>query len=88
MCLCRDDVLSSRATETDVPLPHSFIYELAEYERLTHEVVATEAVLHESQFGERKVAKAIIGYYCDEPVAFTIFFHNISTFVGRPGIYL
>ncbi|WP_434655296.1 GNAT family N-acetyltransferase [Thermoanaerobacterium thermosaccharolyticum] len=75
------------AEEKDVPLILSFIKELAEYERLLHEVVATEKLLKESLF-ERKAAEVIIGEYEDKPVGFALFFHNFSTFLGRPGIYL
>lgn len=76
------------ATEDDVPLILSFIKQLAEYERLSHEVVATEEVLRETLFGERRVAEVLLGYSGGSPVAFALFFHNFSTFLGRPGIYL
>ena len=76
------------ATPTDTPLILEFIRELADYEKLAHEVIATEAVLHESLFGNRKVAEVILGYYQTEPVSFALFFHNFSTFIGKPGIYL
>jgi GNAT superfamily N-acetyltransferase len=76
------------AQEADVPLILSFIKKLAEYEKLSHEVVTDEATLRQSLFGERRVAEVIIGDYNDEPVAFALFFHNFSTFLGRPGIYL
>ena len=76
------------AQVTDVPLILSFIKKLAEYEKLSHEVVTDEATLRQSLFGERRVAEVIIGDYNDEPVAFALFFHNFSTFLGRPGIYL
>ena len=76
------------ATPDDVGLILAFIRELAAYEKLTHEVVATEAVLRQSLFGERRTAEVIIGEYEGEPVAFALFFHNFSTFLGRPGIYL
>jgi len=76
------------ATEDDVSLILSLIKELAEYEHLSHEVVATEEGLRDSLFGERRVAEVLIGYHEREPVGFALFFHNISTFLGRPGIYL
>ncbi|HVF01321.1 MAG TPA: GNAT family N-acetyltransferase [Rubrobacteraceae bacterium] len=76
------------ATERDVPLILSFIKELAEYERLSHEVVATEQLLRASLFGERPAAEVVMGDYGDEPAGFALFFHNFSTFLGRPGIYL
>ena len=76
------------ATEDDVPLILSFIRELAEYERLSYEVVATEDLLRESLFGERRGTEVLIGYHGGAPAGFALFFHNFSTFVGRPGIYL
>lgn len=76
------------ATEEDVPLILAFVRELAEYERLAHEVVATEESLRDSLFGERRVAEVLLGYVEDEPAAFALFFHNFSTFLGKPGIYL
>jgi GNAT superfamily N-acetyltransferase len=76
------------ATERDVPLILSFIKELAEYERLSHKVVATEQLLWASLFGERPAAEVVMGDYGDEPAGFALFFHNFSTFLGRPGIYL
>ncbi len=76
------------ATERDVPLILSFIRELAEYERLSHEVVATEEALRTSLFGGRPAAEVVIGDYGDEPAGFALFFHNFSTFLGRPGIHL
>ncbi len=76
------------ASEEDVPLILSFIKELAEYERLSHEVVATEDTLHRWLFGERPVAEVIISEDGDEPAGFALFFHSFSTFLGRPGIYL
>jgi len=76
------------ATEDDVPLILSLIEELAEYERLSHEVSATEDVLRDSLFGERRVAETLLAYVGDEPAGFALFFHNFSTFLGKPGIYL
>jgi GNAT superfamily N-acetyltransferase len=76
------------ATEDDVPLLLSLIRELAEYERLSKEVVATEEALRDSLFGERPVAEALLGYLEDDPAGFALFFHNFSTFLGKPGIYL
>jgi GNAT superfamily N-acetyltransferase len=76
------------ATEEDVPLLLSFIKELAEYEKLSHEVTATEEILAESLFGERRVAEALLAYLGGEPAGFALFFHNFSTFLGKPGVYL
>jgi GNAT superfamily N-acetyltransferase len=76
------------ATEKDVPLIRSFIRQLAEYEKLSHEAVMTEETLRESLFGSRRYAEVLLGYADAQPVAFAVFFHNFSTFVGRPGLYL
>lgn len=75
------------AEEKDVKLILDFIKELADYEKLLHEVVATEEILMDSLF-VRKAAEVIIGEHDGEPVGFALFFHNFSTFLGRPGIYL
>lgn len=77
-----------RAMERDVPVILKFIRELAEYEKLSHEVIATEESLRESLFGPRPVAEVIIGYAGTEPAVFAVFFHNYSTFLGRPGLYV
>jgi GNAT superfamily N-acetyltransferase len=76
------------ATEADVPLILELIKELAAYEKLSHEVVATVEILNETLFGEDAHAEVIIGYLNDVPISFALFFHNFSTFLGRPGIYL
>ena len=75
------------AEPTDVGLILNFIKELAEYEQMLDEVVATEELLTEFIFQQNK-AEVIIGEYQQEPVCFALFFHNFSTFLGRPGIYL
>lgn len=75
------------AVKEDVPLILKFIKELANYEKLLDEVVATEEILFDSLF-KRKAAEVIIGEYKGEPVGFALFFHNFSTFLGRPGLYL
>jgi len=76
------------AKPEDVPLILAFVKDLAAYEKLSHEVVATEALLEETLFGERHTAEVLIGEYQCTPAAFALFFHNFSTFLGRPGIYL
>jgi len=81
-------LLVRSATEEDVPLILDLIRELAAYERLSHEVVATERGLRGWLFGERPVAEVLIGELEGHPVAFALFFHNFSTFLGKPGIYL
>jgi len=75
------------AEPRDVSLILEFIKELAEYEKMLDEVTATEDVIRESLF-ERKTAEVIIGEYHNKPVCFALFFHNFSTFLGRPGLYL
>jgi len=76
------------ATERDVAVILRFIRELAEYEKLTHQVTATEELLRETLFGARGVAEVLIASLASEPAGFALFFHNFSTFLGRPGIYL
>ncbi len=76
------------AAERDCALILSFIRELAEYEKLAHEVVATEEGLREALFGARPAAETIIARVDEEPVGFALFFPTFSTFVGRPGMYL
>ncbi len=75
-------------TLQDVPLILDFIRGIADYERLLHEVVATEETLTQTLFGEKPSAEVLIGEWAGEPVAFVVFFHNFSTFMGRPGLYL
>jgi GNAT superfamily N-acetyltransferase len=76
------------ATPDDIPLILAFIRELAEYERLSHEVCATEEQLHETLFGERPVAEVLLASLDGKPVGFAVFFANYSTFLARPGVYL
>lgn len=77
-----------RATERDVPVILQMIRDLAEYERMSDQVVATEAGLRESLFGERSDAEVLLAHADDKPAGFALFFHNFSTFVGRKGLYL
>ncbi len=65
-----------------------FISKLAEYEKLSHQLIATTGDLDKYLFSEDAVAEVIIGYYNDKPAGFALFFHNFSTFLGKPGIYL
>jgi GNAT superfamily N-acetyltransferase len=76
------------ATESDVPLILQFIRDLAEYERMSHRVVATEERLRDSLFGSPRFAEVIIGEEDGRAVGFALFFHNYSTFLAQPGIYL
>jgi GNAT superfamily N-acetyltransferase len=81
-------LIIKHARKNDVPLILSFINQLAEYEKLSQEVVATEALLEEFLFGDKTYAEVVIGYLDAKPVGLALFFHNFSTFSGRPGIYL
>lgn len=72
----------------DVPVILSFINKLADYERLAHEVVATEESLRQTLFNSRKTAEVAIGYFQNTPVGLVLFFQNYSTFLGRPGLYI
>jgi GNAT superfamily N-acetyltransferase len=76
------------ATGDDVPLIRAFIAELADYEKLSHEVVVDDDALRAHLFGARPAAEALLGFVDSEPAAFAIFFQNFSTFLGRPGLYL
>lgn len=76
------------AAESDVPLILAFIRELADYERLLHEVVATEDRLRSTLFGARPAAEVVIAEVDGEPAGFALFFQNYSTFLAQPGIYL
>lgn len=76
------------ATVTDVPLVYSMIRELAEYENLANDVTATEADIHAALFGERAIAECILAYWEERPAGFALYFHNFSTFMGKPGLYL
>ena len=76
------------AGEADAQLILSFIRELADYEKLAHEVEATEDDLRSTLFGERAYAETVIARYNGEPAGFALFFHNYSTFLAKPGIYL
>jgi GNAT superfamily N-acetyltransferase len=76
------------ATPADVPTILSMIGELAEFERLSHQVVATEASLHEALFGPRPVAMTVVARVDGEVAGFVLFFSNFSTFLCREGIYI
>lgn len=76
------------ATESDVPVILGFIRELADFEHLSHEVVATETLLRKNLFGERKHAEVLIAEFENRPVGFALYFFSFSTFLGKPGIYL
>lgn len=76
------------ASENDAPLILSFIGKLAEYEKLSHRVSATEEDIREHVFGPNRSAEALVAYWDDEPAGFALYFRNFSTFIGKPGLYL
>ena len=76
------------ATERDVPLILELIKALSVYERLAHEVTATEAQLRKTLFGPNPSAEVLIGYAGDEPAGFALWFQSYSTFLAKPGLYL
>jgi GNAT superfamily N-acetyltransferase len=83
------DVLTIRPVlEHEVGEVLRFVRELAAYERLENEVVATEADLRAALFGVRPYTEVVFACLDGAPVGFALFFHNFSTFLGKPGIYL
>lgn len=76
------------AVASDTPLILTLIRELAEFEKLLHEVVATEEQLREKLFGPKAVPEVLIAEADGKGVGFALFFHNFSTFLAKPGIYL
>lgn len=76
------------ATQADVPQILQFIQALAEYEKLSSEVVADEAKLQQTLFGDKAFAEVVLADYQGQPAGFALFFHNYSTFLAKPGIYL
>jgi GNAT superfamily N-acetyltransferase len=82
------DLTIRNATPDDAGVILSFIRALADYEKLSGQVTATEDDLRSSLFGERTVAEVLLAHEGKIPVGFALFFHNYSTFLGKPGIYL
>jgi GNAT superfamily N-acetyltransferase len=76
------------ATPDDVPTILHCIRALAEYERLLHECVATEALLRDSLFGDRPVAEVVLAFDGESVAGYALWFRSYSTFLARPGIYL
>src|SRR5215471_17015299 len=76
------------ATPEDIPTILQLIRDLATYERAPDEVTATEEQLNEVLFGERPTAEVVLAFEGDTPAGFAVFFHNFSTWLGRPGLYL
>ena len=81
--------LSIRPAElADVPVVASLIRQLARFEKLEHEVVLTEALLKAGLFGARPYAEAVLAEEDGQAIGFALFYHNFSTFLARPGMYL
>ena len=76
------------ACVADVPIILKLIRDLATYERAPNEVTATEEQLVDVLFGEKPAAEVLLAFEKDTPVGFALFFHNFSTWLGRPGLYL
>ena len=76
------------ATVADVPIILELIRALAEYERAPNDVVATEEILKETLFGKKPAAEVLLLFENKTAVGFAVFFHNFSTWIGRPGLYL
>jgi GNAT superfamily N-acetyltransferase len=76
------------ATLADVPAILECIRRLAEYERLAHECIATEAQLRDTLFGATPAAEVVLAFAGDEPAGFALWFRSYSTFLARPGLYL
>jgi len=85
----KETVLSIRpATVTDVPIILQLIRDLAAYERAPNEVTATKEQLVDVLFGKKPAAEVLLAFENETPVGFAVFFHNFSTWLGRPGLYL
>ena len=82
------DINIRLATPQDVPTILKFIQGLAEYEKLADQVVATEEKLEQTLFGDKRYAEVVIAEYNQQAAGFALFFHNYSTCLAKPGIYL
>lgn len=82
------NITIKKAEEKDIPLILSFIKEIAKYEELSDEVIATEESLRQSLFSNNPNAEVIFAYSDNEPIAYAVYFYNFSTFLGKKGIYL
>lgn len=87
-CSSQKDFIVRPAHTGDCPIILTFIKQLAEYEKLAHEVVATEEKLQQTLFAEQPSAEVIIAEYQGRAVGFALFFTNYSTFLAKPGLYL
>jgi GNAT superfamily N-acetyltransferase len=77
-----------KASSGDAELLLQLIRELAEFERISHEVITTKEILRESLFGAKPAAEAVIAEMDGKTAGFAVYFNNFSTFVGRPGLYI
>lgn len=77
-----------KASCEDVPLILKFIKELAKFEKMAKDVVATEDILRETLFGDKSYAQVLIAEIEGKPVGYALYFYNYSTFLGRPGLYI
>ena len=82
------DLTIRPAQVTDIPIILQLIRDLATYERAPNEVTATEEQLRSVFFGEKPAAEVLLAFAGNAPVGFAVFFHNFSTWLGRPGLYL
>ena len=82
------EIIIRVATKKDVSIILKFIKELAKFEKLTHQVVATEKQLRATLFGKNPIAKVLIAEINEKAVGFLLYFYNYSTFLGRSGIYI
>ncbi len=82
------DIIIKIAEEKDIPLILSFIKEIAEYEKLSDGVIATEESLRQSLFSNNPNAEVIFAYLDNIPIAYAVYFYNFSTFLGKKGLYL
>ncbi len=83
-----DDLVIRFAVPNDAAAIVGFICELADYEKLRHEVVADEAQIRATLFGVRPAAEVLIAELGGDPVGFALFFQSYSTFLAKPGLYL
>ena len=83
-----DGIVLRPAQHDDVPTILAFIRELAVFEKLEHEAIATPALMEQALFGERPAAEVVIAEVDGQPAGFVLFFTTFSTFVGLPGLYL
>src|SRR6184192_4309311 len=83
-----EQLLITPATQGDIPVLLALIRGLAEYEKLAHTVTATEESIRKTLFGDRPFAEVLIARLAGRPVGYALFFHNYSTFLAQPGIYL